>query len=237
MLEMSGDKRRKGIAGGGEERRSHPRLPVAGISGGFLFSTNARILNLSLEGMALETSDYLQVGRSYALKLTHDEEVLALRGRVVWCRLVGTSTQGGESAPCYSAGLQFENLISGAAREVHRFLGTNAVISLEKRLFGRFRLHQSESAGIDHEAAFRVEKISLSGLEIVGDTFVEPETVIDLALRLGDERLSIRGRVVHGRRLEPRPDAESAARLGIEFLDMDGDTERAIRSLIRDAIR
>lgn len=235
---MSRPNRSDGSASDPGERRGHPRLPVEGISGGFLFSTNARILNLSLDGMALETSDYLQVGRAYALKLTQDNDELSLRGRVVWCRMVGTKRlDNGETTALYSAGLQFENLLSGTAREVHRFLGANAVIAVEKRLFGRFRLHDQRTADLDHEASFRVETISLSGMEIDSDTFVDPETAVDLELRVGDQVVTTRGRVVHGRRLPPQPGVESAARLGIEFTHMTEDAEQAIKQLIRSAIR
>ncbi len=234
---MSPQKRSGPSGGGGKERRGHPRLPVEGVSGGFLFSTNAKILNLSLDGMALETGDYLQVGRSYSLKLTHEEEELSLTGCVVWCRMVGTErSESGDAAPVYSAGLQFENLLSGTAREVHRFLGSNAVISLGKRLFGRFRLHEAETTDLDYQASFRVEKISLNGMEVDSDTFVEPETVLDLEMHIGGHGLNTSGRVVHGTRLEPQPGVESASHLGIEFLDMDEEAERAIKSLIRDAI-
>ena len=223
---------------GARERRSHTRLPVEGVSGGFLFSTNARILNLSLDGMALETSDYLQVGRSYTLKLRHEDEELTLRGRVVWCRMVGTApSESGDAAPVYSAGLQFEDLLSGAAREVHRFLGSNAVISLDKRLFGRFRLQEAETADVGHQASFRVEKISLNGMQVDSDTFVEPETVLDLELRIGRKGLTTSGRVAHCKRLEPQPGVESASRLGIEFLDMSDEARQAIQSLIRKAIQ
>ena len=235
---MSPQKRSRGGGGGGAERRRHPRLPVEGVSGGFLFSTNARIPNLSLDGMALETSDYLQVGRSYSLKLAHKEEELSLTGCVVWCRMVGTErSEDGEAVPVYSAGLQFENLLSGTAREVHRFLGSNAVISLEKRLFGRFRLHGGETADVGFQASFRVEKISLNGMEVASDTFVEPETVLDLEMRVGGRSVTTSGRVVHGTRLDPQPGVESASRLGVEFLDMDEKAEQAIKGLIRDAIR
>lgn len=235
---MTAKKRSEGPASDRGERRSHPRLPVEGVSGGFLFSTHGRVLNLSLDGMALETSDYLQVGRVYGLKLMQDDEELALRGRVVWCRMVGTKRlEDGETAPLYSAGLQFENLISGAAREVHRFLGSNAVIAVEKRLFGRFRLHDDRTADLGHEASFHVQTLSLTGMEIDSDTFVDPETVVDLELRVGDQVLATRGRVVHGRRLPPRPEAESTARLGVEFTHMTDDAERAIKDLIRTAIR
>ncbi len=188
--------------------------------------------------MALETSDYLQVGRAYALKLTQDDDELALRGRVVWCRMVGTKRlEDGETTPLYSAGLQFENLLSGTAREVHRFLGSNAVIAVEKRLFGRFRLHHDKTADLDREASFRVDKISLNGMQIDSDTFVEPETVIDLEMRVGDQVLTTRGRVVHGMRLPPQPGVESASRLGIEFTHMPEAAKRAIKELIRTAIR
>ena len=235
---MASQKRSDASASGGRERRKHPRLPVEGVSGGFRFSANARILNLSLDGVALETSDYLEIGRSYSLKLTHEEEELALRGRVVWCRMVRTEqTEEGDSVPVFNAGVHFEDLLSGTAREVHRLLGSNAAISLEKRLFGRFRLHEPETADVDLEASFRVAKISLSGMEIDCDIFVEPDSVLDLEMRFAGHNLTTCGRVVHGRRLEPQPGIESASRLGIEFVDMSEETERAITDLIRKAIR
>jgi len=210
---------------------------VEGVSGGFLFSTNAKILNLSLDGVALETGGYLHIGRSYSLKLTHGDEELALPGRVVWCRMVGTASgEGGDSTPVYSAGVQFEELLSGTAREVQRFLGGNAVVSPKTRLFGRFRLHSSETADLDYQASFRVEKISLNGMEVDSDTFIEPETVLDLVMRLGSHDLTTSGRVVHGRQLDPQPGVESASRLGIEFLDMSKETKQAIKSLIRTAM-
>ena len=115
-------------------------------------------------------------------------------------------------------------------------LGSNAVVSLEKRLFGRFRLRESETADLGFQASFRVDKISLNGMQVDSDTFVEPETVLDLEIRIGRHSFVTSGRVVHGTRLEPQPGVESASRLGIEFVDMDEETEKAIRKLIRDVI-
>ncbi len=188
--------------------------------------------------MALETSDYLQVGRTYSLKLAQEEEELLLTGRVVWCRMVGTTqAEDGDKVPVYTAGIQFEELLGETAREVHRFLGSNAVISLEKRLFGRFRLHGSETADVDYQASFRVEKISLAGMEVNSDTFVEPDTEIDLRIRIGKHSLATGGRVVNSRRLEPHPGVESASVLGIAFLDLNEKTEEAIKDLIKKALR
>jgi Tfp pilus assembly protein PilZ len=220
------------------ERRGHSRHPVEGVSGSFLFSTEGKILNLSLDGMALETSDYLQLGRSYTLKLVRDDEELVLQGRVVWCRMVGTARkEGGDVGPVYSAGVEFEELLGEAASEVQRFLGSNAVISLEKRLFGRFRLHDSDTANVDYEASYRVEKISRNGMQISSDTFVEPEVVLDLELRIGRRSITTTGRVVHGRRLDPQPGVDAASRLGIEFVDMTEKAKTAIETLIQKAIK
>jgi hypothetical protein len=235
---MASGKSGGGGSGDGAERRSHPRHPVTGVTGSFLFSTDGRILNLSLDGVALETSDYLQVGRVYSLKLAQEDEELLLKGRVVWCRMVATSrSEAGEQHPLYNAGVQFEELMSDTAREVHRFLGSHAVISVATRLFGRFKLHRPETANLDYQASFQVDKISLSGMEVRSDTFVDAGAVIDLELRLRDTTLTTVGRVVHSRQLDPEPGVESASRLGIEFLEMDDSSEQAVKQLIREAIR
>jgi hypothetical protein len=234
---MSRRAQSKKVSHAGRERRRHARLHVEGVQGGFLFSTNAKIVNLSLDGIALETSEYLQVGRPYSLKLSSDEGTLSLRGRVVWCRMLGTSeADKGERVPLYCAGLHFEDLLSETAHQVHRFLDSNAVVSPETRLFGRFRPRHGETADIDFQASFRVEKISLAGMEIDSDTFVEPDTVLDLEVRIGARRLKIGGRVVHSIRLPPQPGVESASRLGIEFSAMSDETEKTIKNLIRSAI-
>lgn len=221
----------------GGERRGHARHTVAGVSGTFQFSTDGRILNLSLDGMALETSAYLQVGRSYLLKLEQNEEELQLRGRVVWCRMVRTDrNRQGDVAPVYAAGVHFEDQLSETARELHHFLGRNAVISLEKRLFGRFRLHEAESANLDYQASYRVEKISLAGMEIRSNAFVEADSVLDLEIRIGSSVCTVRGRVVHSQRLQ-EDEETTPVLMGIEFLGMTEATEQAIKDLIRTAIQ
>ena len=235
---MASGKRPEKAEADGAERRVHPRHPVAGVSGNFLFSTDGKILNLSLDGMAIETSEYLQVGRTYSLKLVHEDEELILDGQVVWCRMVGTAQSDDDGQrPLYNAGVHFAGLMSETSREVHRFLGANAVVSLESRLFGRFRLHEAETANLDYQASFRVEKISLNGMQVNSDTFVEAGVEIDLELRIRRHTVTTTGRVVHSRRLEPQPGVESASHLGVEFLQMDEATEAAITKIIRSAIQ
>ncbi len=221
---------------GGSERRQHPRHPVAGVSGTFLFSTEGKILNLSLDGMAVETSDYLQVGRTYSLKLAQAGEELLLMGKVVWCRMVRTDRSLGDIKPIYAAGVRFEELLSHTARQLHQFLGANAVVSLDKRVFGRFRLHGSDNANLELHASFQVEKISLSGLEIRSDTLAEPESILDLEIRVGNRTLSMQGRVVNSRRLPPGSRQGLVAQIGIAFLNLNDSTLDAIRDLIRTAI-
>ena len=66
----------------------------------------ARVLDLSPAGAHIETASALRVGAPYAFTLEISGSSRRLRGRVRWCRLVGTQAVGsGEQAPVYRAGI------------------------------------------------------------------------------------------------------------------------------------
>ncbi len=223
--------------GGDADRRRHPRHPVSGVSGSLLFTTEGRIVNLSLDGIALETGETLQIGRLYKLKLRHASEELLLKGRVVWCRMVRTDQNDhGEVAPVYAAGIQFEELLSEEAREVYRFLGENAVVSLDKRLFGRFHLEGGHNAQLDLEATFEVRTISLSGMEVQSEAYVEQEALVQCDIETEAGVLELRGRVAYCR-WEPESQPRPETRLGIEFLDLAEEAARGLGDLIKSALR
>ena len=71
-----------------EERRRNQRYAVQDVRGMLLLSTEAKIVNMSLTGMAVETESRLRLGRLYSLKLQHESELaIPLSGTVVWCQL------------------------------------------------------------------------------------------------------------------------------------------------------
>ncbi len=71
-----------------------------------------RIVDLGPAGACIETDGSLRIGQPYALTLELRGRRRRLRGRVRWCRLVGTRRrpESAESAPVYRAGLSWSPL-------------------------------------------------------------------------------------------------------------------------------
>ena len=113
-------------------KRRGPRYAVEDVQGTLHFNTEARVLNVSLSGVALETSLPVRVGRTYTVTLRHDdEETVSLTGTVVWCHLRETRKNHlGESLPIYAAGLAFNDTLTEGANSLIRFLQRAAIITV-----------------------------------------------------------------------------------------------------------
>ncbi|MEO6323347.1 MAG: PilZ domain-containing protein, partial [Thermoanaerobaculia bacterium] len=92
-----------------DQRRRFRRHELDAVQGSVLFRLEVKVLNLSLSGMAAETTEQLKLGKVYALKLGGEGE-LVVPSTVRWCRLVGTQRRrsDGELMNVYRAGLTFD---------------------------------------------------------------------------------------------------------------------------------
>ncbi len=218
----------------GGERRAYPRHEVTGVRGSFLFTTGARVVNLSADGLALESSHALRVGRTYRLQLAHGERDLDLEGTVVWCSLVRTrGGERGEVQPVYHAGVRFDELLGARADGLADFIKGHAVVSLEKRLSGRFRLRSGGAAAVDHRARFEVHKLSRSGMLIEADVVPDPDGTLEVEMRLASGLFTGQARIVHVRRLETQEGA-SRAEIGLEFGELDEGPAAALAAFLDD---
>lgn len=215
------------------DQRRHPRYDVEGVKGSLRLSVDAKVLNMSLDGMALETRSWLAPGRRYSFKLHEDGEEVRLEGEVVWSNLVRTARdERGEAAPIYRAGVEFGDILSDTARRVRDFIEHNAVVKLEStRLFGRFRMPDKQ-AGVDLEQELQVRRVSFSGMLIEADFRPELEDRFEVDLHLGDEEesLSLTVRVAHVRELDD-PDLP-ATEIGVEFLDLAEQAQERLARLM-----
>ncbi len=89
-----------------EERRGHGRLTVR-QSRLRSPTLKGRVINLSATGMAIETHQSLRIGSQYYFLLDRKGRAMRLEGRVLWCRLKATVTDGsGDVTPVYRAGIE-----------------------------------------------------------------------------------------------------------------------------------
>lgn len=75
-----------------------------------------RVVNVGQSGFALEAPEGLSVGESYTFKVRLGEKHLRLSGRVQWCRLTSTESNGeAEALPVYKAGVALADDVASKA--------------------------------------------------------------------------------------------------------------------------
>lgn len=80
-----------------------------------------RVINLSLSGLAMESSTGLRTGSRHSFRLILRQKRYAIEAEVRWCRLVRTVGQRpGDFAPVFRTGLAFNRplkLFAGSGRK------------------------------------------------------------------------------------------------------------------------
>ncbi len=213
-------------------QRRHRRYEVQDVHGALLFRTQVKVRNLSVSGLALETPERLQLGRTYAIRLAGDHDAVDVSGTIRWCRLASARpTAGGEPQAVYEAGLAFEGVFSEMAKGLLGFLEHHVVLSPHQRLTGRFRAEALRPAELEARYSFEVLKLSQSGMLVrtnleasLGDTYA-----VELALR--DGVVPLEGRVAFFQR-DDAVKGEVATQLGLEFLDVSESSRTALAKFI-----
>lgn len=191
------------------------------------------MLDISLSGMAIETASRLAPESDLTLHLHHADGEVAIDGRVVWCYLQGTASAGdGEASPLYRAGIQFGKVLRPQARSLAEFLSAHAIVSLETRLFGRFRMPDEGGVNVTSESAFRVVELTAGGLIVETSLAVEAAAGAAVDLRLLDPPVSGRARVVAA---GMNPGADGApSRIELEWLSLPAAGREALERLRLD---
>jgi hypothetical protein len=184
--------------------------------------------------MAVETSSWLAVGRSYTVRIGQGDATIALTGDVVWCRLVRTERLArGESRAVYRAGVRFSNLDEEAHR-LHGFLEEKAVVEVDRRLQGRFRLRREEAVNVCFERDFRVASLSRTEVVLEADLLLEVGSRYDIELSGDDPDEPVRATVrVSGLEQATGERGEPLFRIRATILHADAGAHRALEGLIR----
>ena len=217
----------------GSERRRSRRYSVEGVSGSFNMIAEARVLNLSLDGMAIETHVPTAVGEEYSLRLDQGETTMELSGTVAWCRLVRTEKDDeGSVSPVYEAGLKLDGDFSPSSASLLSFIHKNATVDLERRIFGRFGMNHEE-AQLSRQHRFLLKRISHSGLLFEADVAppIGSEVEVDLPLIPGMS-VEAKARVAYvNETSEDRP-----VEVGAEFLSLREVDRLVLETFIKDKL-
>jgi hypothetical protein len=209
------------------ERRSQPRYAVTSASGRFRLGAEFELVDVSLDGIGVQSVVPLQIGRVYTGTIEWEGERLPVSGRVAWSVLART-TRGaeGDVLPVYHSGIHFSEEADAALGERRRLLERATTYRPGDRLFGRYEALPDHTR-LELDASFRIRTVSRRGMLIEAAEPLELGTELDLSIDLGSHRLRARGRVAS---LDPPLEAEGALLhpAGIEFLDLEPEAAAAL---------
>ncbi len=217
------------------EKRRSPRYDVESVRGHLRADHDARVLNLSVEGCALETGSWLQVGQRYNLRVRSGDEKLELSGVVAWCRLVGTrGMKGDDRQAVYRAGLAFGDALNESAHQILDFIRRTGLVGVTSRVFGRFKVRREEAVNVTFDHPFDLRRLSRNGALIEADLLPEvgARFVLEIETPAGG---TLRPTVVV-RSLEQTTggDGEPTTAIGVEFEPLDEGDRRLLDHLIEE---
>jgi hypothetical protein len=173
-----------------------PTAPAAPSDGEIQVSLHAKVLDIGLAGLAIETGTRLTPQHSLGLRMGSNGGELALSGYVVWCFFHGTAAgPSGDQHPVYRAGIEFSDVLTQRATDLLRFLEAHAVVTMETRLFGRFRLEEAGPVSLHSTAPFKVSAVRGDALEIESDLGLEPTVGAPILVSLPKDSETVTARI------------------------------------------
>jgi hypothetical protein len=215
----------------GDNRRNR-RHVVEGLEGNVLYTSDIEVLNLSIDGAAIETAKRLELNRVYTFKIKYHDSYISLRGCVVWAILVSKVDKNtGAVSPVYRAGIRFTDTLSEKANMLVQFIEETGIKKREQRLGGvRFNIFSTEHMKVDLPHEYKVIKISLSGMLVETEYSLDIETHYNIELFINNHNLNIVGRVAY--RKEVVVDNIARYKIGIEFFEISEDDERILQEFL-----
>jgi hypothetical protein len=219
--------------------RRYPRFEVHDVEGVVLYNLQAEVINMSIAGMAVETTRPLDVGRTYAFSIRRGAAGGEVRmpGVVVWCMLHRTRRiSETEIAPVYQAGVHFADVLSDNASALLHLIEESVTLDVNRRIFGRFKPNGGATVTIASEIDFEVQKISLSGMLIETSMRAEQEDYLPMEINLPQRRIAFRGRVAYLKALIVPENSPPRYNIGIEFHDLNAQDRGLLEQFIADMV-
>jgi c-di-GMP-binding flagellar brake protein YcgR len=214
------------------DNRRNKRHVVEGIEGNVLYTSDIEVLNLSIDGAAIETAKRLELNREYTFKIKYHDSFISLRGRVVWAILVSKiDKNNGAVTPVYRAGIRFTDTLSEKANMLLQFIEDNRIKKRENRFGGvRFNISSTEHMKVDLPHEYKVIKISFSGMLVEMEYPLDIEAHYNIELIINDRNLNIVGRVAYSKEIVV--DNIAKYEIGVEFFEISEDNERILQEFL-----
>ncbi len=218
----------------GRGEREHPRYNIENVKGSISYLADAIIINMSIDGAAIETTKSIIVGREHTFNIIDKGQSLKLNAKTVWCVLSrSVKNERGEVIPIYRAGIRFKDVLDEKAKEIFKFIETKRRKKEEKGLVERFRLSPNFGyAQIDHPHEFVIKDIGISGMWIESETQIELGSIFDIRVELNGNIFKAQSKCVYVRELSEGK--SKSYHMWIEFLEMSKSDKEVLISFIKN---
>jgi c-di-GMP-binding flagellar brake protein YcgR len=225
-----------------DNNRRYERYSTESIDlhGKILFSTDIRILNMSVGGISFTSDKCLTNGGVYVLRLERKDSKIYLEGSILWSKPNENSQEDGNSK-AFTVGMKFLHPSYNQRREIEQFIQDNfidyqkvetfAPVMSGIRIYVRFRINAPDKATINCAEHYKVRRISKSGMLIESSNLLPIEDRAPMQMRLSEKKdIAFWARIVtcHAiRKAEPMHYA-----IGIEFIDMSEKDRSALDGFV-----
>lgn len=159
------------------EKRRHKRIGLEhlDIQARTVFSAAGEILDVSLNGACLSTTQWLPINNDYAIGFYLDGKFFSHTGTVRWVKLVGTKKGADHDAiPIYTTGLEFTTVLTDDGKDIMNVLHTFSE-NRGQRLSGkRLKLAPPVKAIFPVLKECQIKQISSGGMLIETDLEFSP---------------------------------------------------------------
>ena len=213
------------------ERRTHKRYAVEGICGNVHCLSDLKVINISVDGAAIETTNRLEVNGEYRFRIDYKGAPLHVTGFVTWSKLTRSEKRrSGELVPIYKAGVKFIGIMDKKADILLSFIEDNKVRTPERRAGVRYKLNSSENIKVGYPYGYDMKKISLSGMEIETEHPLTPDSIHDMEFWLNDGTVNITGKIVTC--VEIPMENLTKYTMGVEFVGISDEDKKLLKRFL-----
>jgi c-di-GMP-binding flagellar brake protein YcgR len=226
-----------------KDRRQFQRFTadVLDMLGRSVFAKAARILDMSVGGVLVNTGIKLNKGKKCILRVREEGSVLDLESVVVWSSLYeNPEASGSDLVPPYKTGLKFTDISRATAKKITRFIESHAQAidrqEVQTKLSGyrmnvRVQIQAPEKIMLIFHEGFRIKNLSLGGMLTESNEPLDVgETLLLKILRSRTNTINVLGKVTSC--IEVKEHESQHYDIGIAFIKMSRKDKELLRELM-----
>ena len=212
-----------------------PRLRNPQLRGVLPYRSQARLVDLSVTGIGIETFRLLPLRHHCRVELSdHPNVSLRLEGKLRWKRLQALEPNPkGETAPLYRCGLSLDE-DGNDRKQILSYICDFADKPHGVRKPPRFLLRQPEEIDVMTPCPFEVSSISSSGALLDIDLSPDLGSKVDLLMDLPDGPTRVAAEVIDVLRQQQGDGTKT--QLAVRFLDQDTSDRASVMAFVEKSL-